>query len=509
MFKKILLPFLFITTIFFSFTTVTVAEESIAYPTLFIGDGCGHCARVEAFIRENNIEGINKKEIYHDEIGRNLFQKTMDKLEIDANKRGVPFMILKDEYIVGDGPIIDYLKANYEIQNTSSSSSSKIGNIIPVTVFIQETCKHCHAERDFLNEKYAKDSSISITYLDVAKKENEEIFEKLAKINDIPMLTPITVIGDRLLQGYDSKETTGATIKDILFIRSDISTEPLNYFLDNNISLKDQNEIFSTCDKDDLECTVESKFDPGTVNVPLIGVVKLKDYTLPTLSIILGFVDGFNPCAMWVLVTFLIVLIKIGNRKKMFQIAGLFILAEAVMYYFILEIWFTAWNFIKFSHIVTPIIGIVAISGGIFFLYEFFTNKGGECTVTNMKQKARISKRIKELASKPMTFVVILGILGLAFSVNIIEFVCSIGIPQTFTKIVEMNNLSFWYEQFLLGLYILFYMIDDIIIFGVAIYGLDKLNLTHKYTRWVNLFSGIVIILLGLMLIFAPEMLTW
>ena len=100
----------------------------------------------------------------------------------------------------------------------------------------------------------------------------------------------------------------------------------------------------------------------------------------------------------------------------------------------------------------------------------------------------------------------LLGILGLAFSVNIIEFACSIGIPQTFTKILEINNLGFLQSNIFIFIYILFYMIDDFIVFGIGLYGIDKLSLTTKYSKLSNLIGGILMIVLGFMLIFKPSL---
>jgi len=182
----------------------------------------------------------------------------------------------------------------------------------------------------------------------------------------------------------------------------------------------------------------------------------------------------------------------------------LFIVAQAVMYYLILNVWFTAWDFIGLDRIITPIIGVVAIAGGLFFLYEW-KKSDGTCKVTNLEQRSKISKRIHQLVSSPLTWVTAAGIIGLALSVNIIEFACSIGVPQAFTKIIELNQLNFWWAQLYMGLYILFYVIDDLLIFAIALYSFDKIGLTGKYSRWSNLIGGVLMVLLGLLLIFKRE----
>jgi len=209
---------------------------------------------------------------------------------------------------------------------------------------------------------------------------------------------------------------------------------------------------------------------------------------------------------MWVLVTFLIILIEVGNRKKMIVFAGTFILAEAIMYSLILTVWYKTWDFVRLDTIITPIVGLVSIVGGLFFLREWH-KKELECKVTNLNQRSNTKQKIQQLATNKFTLFTFLGILGIAFSVNIIEFACSIGIPQAFTKILELNKLLPFQSASMIAVYILFYMLDDFVVFGLAFWGADHLGLTTKYSKLSNLFGGIVMVILGLLLIFKSQLL--
>ena len=100
---------------------------------------------------------------------------------------------------------------------------------------------------------------------------------------------------------------------------------------------------------------------------------------------------------------------------------------------------------------------------------------------------------------------VALGVIGLALSVNIFEFACSVGIPQAFTKILELNSLGWLKTQGLVIAYMLMYMLDDIIVFGLALWSFEKIGLTHKYSKWTTLIGGILMILLGLTMLLKPE----
>ena len=129
------------------------------------------------------------------------------------------------------------------------------------------------------------------------------------------------------------------------------------------------------------------------------------------------------------------------------------------------------------------------------------------CRVVDMEDRSRIVRKIRQLATSKFTLLTLFGIVVLAFSVNIIEFACSIGYPQAFTKIIQVNNLGFWHTQYLMAIYIFFYMVDDLIVFGLALWGFDKIHMTEAFSRWSALLGGLLMLFLGYMLIAHPEIL--
>ena len=364
----------------------------------------------------------------------------------------------------------------------------------------REGCVHCTDEEAYLRELSDRRGDLEIRIYDAEAPDGKALFDLVTAVEGISKATPITAVGGTIIQGFESEETTGRRIEALLDANPD--SGGFEEILTASSDWSVEKEAGSTCETGDV-CRMPGG-DPVFVSLPFVGAFDVSQYSLPTLAAVLGFVDGFNPCALWVLVTFLLVLIQIGDRMKMFLVAGLFILTEAIMYYLILNIWFSAWDFIGLDRIVTPVVGLLALGGGVFFLYEW-KYKGGTCSVTNVGQRAAIASKVKDLATKPVTWVTIGGIILLAFSVNIIEFACSVGIPQAFTKILEINGLEFLPRQGLMLLYTLAYMIDDLIVFGIALAGAAQLGKTQMYAKWCNFFGGILMILLGLLLIFRPE----
>jgi len=318
----------------------------------------------------------------------------------------------------------------------------------------------------------------------------------------------VTLIGKELIQGFDSDDTTGVMIISAIDRTKNEEGITIEQFIESN-----DGEIHGSasagCESGSLApCTAsESKF---LFTLPFVGVVDLETFSLFSLSSVLGFVDGFNPCAMWVLVTFLLILLQIGDKKKMWQIVGLFLVAEAVMYFMILNVWYKTWDFIGLDRIVTPLIGLLALGGGVYFLNRYFKNrKSLTCDITSTEHQKGVEAKIKKLIHSPLTLVTAAGIIGVAFSVNIIEFACSVGIPQAFTKILEMNSLNFVTHQIYILIYTFFYMLDDIIVFGLALYSFNKLHTSYKYANFSALVGGILMLILGALMLFAPDVLVF
>jgi len=365
-----------------------------------------------------------------------------------------------------------------------------------ISVFTADNCKHCQDLQAFLDEQQATDSKLSVKYYNLADEYNLNLFEQFANKYDLIKATPIILINNEVLQGFESGQTTGQSILNILAK----NPAPSNFeeFMANHATLTD-NQSSDVCQLDE-RCENEEN---TLLNLPFIGQINPADYSMPILTIILGFIDGFNPCAMWVLIMFITLILQAKTKRKMWDMVIIFLVAEAVMYYLILNFWYKTWNFVQLDQYITPVIGLISVGAAIFFLWEFFTAKG-ECKIIDADTKKKTVSRIQELVNSPLTIGTFFGAIMLAFSINIIEFACSIGIPQAFTKILDLNQYSFLFRQFYIILYTIFYMADDVIIFIIALYGIQYLGLTTKYSRYCQLIGGLLMLLLGYFLIFNP-----
>lgn len=381
--------------------------------------------------------------------------------------------------------------------------------VATIYFFGRDDCGVCAKQKVYFAEM-ADSEGWQYEYLNILEDERAaELFEVVTTKHDLAKITPLTVIGETVIQGFNGPETTGERIRTAIeeSKTSDIAT------IEDHIARAPAQSVEqgAGCDENGEECgTVAPKSAEFMFNLPLLGVVDLKSFSLFSLSAILGVIDGFNPCAMWVLITFLVLLSQAGGRRKMVVLAGVFVLAEAIMYNLILNVWYKTWDFIALDQIVTPLVGFLALGGGVFFLHRWRKNKDAAlvCDISSIEEQSRTIDKFKAIVNQPLTIGTFGAIILIAFSVNIIEFACSIGIPQAYTKILDLNMLSFIERQWYILVYTVGYMVDDFIVFGLAIWGFSKLEAHgHKYAQLSLLVGGVLMILLGVILVTNPSLL--
>ncbi|MCK5020675.1 MAG: hypothetical protein KAS32_26885 [Candidatus Peribacteraceae bacterium] len=369
-----------------------------------------------------------------------------------------------------------------------------------IVAFVGISCPHC---TDF--QEFANNQRWEVNYKEISQISVQQEFDKLQdRVPSLNQGIPTIYLNGHVIQGYETHETTGKRIKNLYEECKDESSGclPFKEFTKSNVTVELESATQGIC----LE-NCEESFDQYIIDIWLIGEVDLTLLSLPTLSILLGFLDGFNPCAMWVLITLLTLLINTHDKKKIWVVGGTFLFFSGAVYYLFIAAWLNVFLLIGFNTIVQKIIGLVAVLGGGFYLYEAFGKNPNECKVTNAKQRQKTMVRMRKVLDIAQWPVMIFGVSILAVSVNMIELVCTAGLPAIFTQILAFNDVSTIARYGYIGLFILLYMIDDIVIFAIAVYTLQATGMTTKYQRFTLIFGGLLMYGLGMLLIFAPEIL--
>jgi hypothetical protein len=355
---------------------------------------------------------------------------------------------------------------------------------LEIDMFYTPSCPKCE-DQEFFNQKLRnKYPSIQFVYHDATKPKEFDLLSRMlgyAGVKDKRLCFPITIFGGSAFVGWESAETTG----------------------------KEMEKALQECLAGNSQETRSKEFkDEPILSITAPAVDKMiLDYSLPSLGVILGLVDGFNPCAMWVLVYLISLIMTLRDKRKTWLLVGSFVFASGVLYFLFMTAWLNAFLLIGYCRPVTILIGLVALGAGILNVREFVKTKGAiVCEVGSEESKKKTMTRIEKVVSSPLTLGTIAGIIALAFVVNSIEFVCSSALPAIFTYVLSLNELStFKYYSYIL-LYDFFFMLDDLIIFGSAAFFMTS-RLGDKYAKYCKPLGGAILLILGVLLLFAPNLL--
>jgi len=248
----------------------------------------------------------------------------------------------------------------------------------------------------------------------------------------------------------------------------------------------------------------ETLVDDDTIDVPLLGPLSASRLGMPLFTLAVGLVDGFNPCAMWVLVFLLSVLVNIKDRRKIVLIAGTFVLISGIAYFAFMAAWLNVFMLIGIKRPVQIALGILALTIGAINVKDFFAFKKGLSLSIPESQKPGLYRRVREIVNAKYLTAALAGAVALAVVVNMIELLCTAGLPALYTQVLTMQEFPAWKNYAYLGLYILAYMLDDTVLVAAVVMTLSHRRLQEREGRWLKLLSGLVILLLGLAMIFRP-----
>ena len=369
--------------------------------------------------------------------------------------------------------------------------------------FHGDGCPHCAAEEEFLKNNKEELKNVKIVKYEVWKDEdNRKLLKEIGKKFDMEVSSvPFNVIGNTIIKGYLDDSSTGQKLLNTIYYYQD--NEYHDYvkdYLNGDKTIIEVNEEAVNYIREENQKSVH------TIKIPLIGEVDLEKISLSFATILIGLVDGFNPCAMWVLLFLISALIGMKDRKRMFIIGFSFILTSGLVYLAILLSWINIVVKVSTSVLFRNIIAVVAIIGGLINLRSYIKSRKEEdgCDVVDDKKRKKIFTKIKTFTKEKSLVLSILGAMGLAVSVNIVELACSAGLPLVFSELLTINNISGINALLYILIYILFFLIDDIIVFTIAVITMTSNGISNKFNKYSHLVGGIIMLIIGLLLIFKP-----
>lgn len=378
------------------------------------------------------------------------------------------------------------------------------GATVDVHLFWTATCPHCANARRFLERIVPAIAGARLRSFELdGDGGREDAFIALSKRykNDPPGV-PMIIVGEEAFVGYGDDATTGAEIERR--IRTCLIA-PCGDVAGPILAQAGVLEPGSQGSTDSIGSRIRRPELPTTISLPGIGSIETRTLSLPLLTIVLGAVDGFNPCAMWVLVFLIGLLVGLGDRLRMWSYGAVFLLTSGVVYFVFMAAWLNLFLFLGSLAWIRGAIGVFALGAGAYYLREFVLNPEAACRVTTPGERQRVMDRLRSAVSERSFVMAILGIMALAVAVNMIELLCSAGIPAVYTQVLALSDLTPMVYYAHLALYIAVFMLDDTVIFVAAMLTLQATGLASSYSRWSHLIGGVVLLVIGVLLVLKPE----
>lgn len=425
------------------------------------------------------------------------------------------------KYIVYISVALVFLVSLFGIigQETGTDLKSIDTEKVNLYFFYGDGCPHCAKEEIFLDNLEKKYDMIEIHRYETWKNaDNARLLDKLRAELGFRTGVPVLIVGEETIVGYSSYEITGKRIESIVSEYVVTGCQDVVLPIINPESYQEkvsEKTCEHSCEAKNMECEHDcgcsadmSKEDtgaPNTINFPFIGEININNLALPAFTIVIAAADGFNPCAMWVLLFLISLLIDMEDKKRRWILGITFIVSSAVVYYFFVFTWLQLFLFIGLIIWVRLAVGLLAVGSGVYHLKEYWDNRDGTCKVTDNQERKETFKKLRNIVKEKKLILSLFGIVLLAAAVNMVELLCSAGFPQTFSQVLAMKDLNFWQMQGYLLLYIVVFMLDDLFIFFLAMKTMELKGISSKYSRWASLVGGVLILMIGLLLLFKPE----
>jgi len=379
----------------------------------------------------------------------------------------------------------------------------------PVAVYLlwTATCPHCAKARSYVTSLVASEPRFALRSIELTGDgvREQQFIAIIRHFRIDPPVVPVVIVGEEVFVGYDGDATSGAAIRAKAYAClvagcADAAAPVLA------AAASGRQPITQGAAEGGR---TRGPTVPTSIKVPFFGEIQTSTLSLPMLTIVLAAIDGFNPCAMWVLVFLIGLLVGMNDPVRMWSYGAVFIGTSAAVYYAFMAAWLNLFLFLGSLAWIRMAVGVLALGAAAYYLREFARNPEGACPVTSPGERQGIMNRFRGLVTERSFVLAVLGIAALAVAVNMIELLCSAGIPAVYTQVLALSNLSPAGYYAYLALYIAIFMLDDGVVFVTAMLTLRASGLAATYSRYSHLVGGVVLGAVGLLLLFRPQWLSF
>jgi thiol-disulfide isomerase/thioredoxin len=400
------------------------------------------------------------------------------------------------------------------------------GYPVHIYLFWGDGCPHCALAKPYFESLAGKYPLVIYhsyeIYHDAA---NQKLFSDLAAANGFEISgVPTALVGQYLMVGYSEEynpqieEVVALCIQNgCLDAGAGIVTEPP---ADQAIPMGETDVPSSstptpaTLAQNQPELASPAQPGPGgeltqshLLNLPILGAVNLEQHSLTLSTALIAFVDGFNPCSLWVLSMLMALVLHTGSRKKVLFIGLIFLTVTAGIYALFIAGLFSVLRLVSFMGWVQGLVAGVSLIFGVVNIKDYFWYKTGVSFTISEKQKPGIFQKIRRVITSSDS---IWGLAGatvvMAAGVSLVEFSCTAGFPVLWTNLLVAQNVGSGAFVALLLLYLFIYQIDELVIFGSMVITLKASRLEEKQGRVLKLFGGVLMLALAVVMLVNPSL---
>jgi cytochrome c biogenesis protein CcdA/glutaredoxin len=341
---------------------------------------------------------------------------------------------------------------------------------VELTLFWGAGCPHCAAERAWLATAVEEFPQLRVRQYEVFNDAaNRALLARTAQELGFEVTgVPVTVIGDRVWVGWSDQVRTELTA-----------------------------EIRHPGGENRAERT-------SRVDVPLVGDVTVSSDSLVASTLVIGFVDGVNPCSLWVISVLLAIVVRTGSRRRVLAVGGTFLLVTAAMYALYMAGIYSAMGVIAHVGAVQVVVALLAGIFGVVAVKDYFAYKVGLSFTIPDSSKPGLYRRMRAAAGQQRLVPALAATTALAVGVSLLETPCTAGFPVLWTGLLEANGVSTATAALLFVLYMVPFLLDELAVFAVAVLTLRATRMQERHGRLLKLVGGTMMLALAITVVVDP-----
>ena len=363
---------------------------------------------------------------------------------------------------------------------------------VKVYFFWSLRCPHCRKALPFVKSLEQDHPWIEVEEHELtrARANVARYIEMAESLGREARSVPAFFVCGRMLTGYDSPQGIGREVLDAARFCREAAT---------------RSSASGGAVAGHVELAPPQAAEGGAIRLPVLGELSYADVSLPLFTLVIAGLDAFNPCAFFVLLFLLSLMVHARSRVRMLIIGGTFVFFSGLVYFLFMAAWLNLFLVVGSAPVVTLIAGLIAVAFGLLNTKDFFRLRQGPSLSIPDEAKPGLFRRMRGLLTADSMAAMLVGTVTLALAANSYELLCTAGFPMIYTRVLTINELGGLEHYAYLALYNLIYVLPLLAIVVVFTLTLGAHKLSERQGRLLKLVSGLMMLGLGLVLLTVPE----